>query len=198
MKLPLYLDLTCTLWKWCLSCWSHASVGDTCSLVSGSFVQYRCAIWCSHCTGKVFLCGASRQPHSLRKCISHTGLRLWQDTPLSLTTITALLQPAGTPLKWSKRPRWHPELFFFLLLSLLRSFYHFTASRPSDTEPRPGLRGAAGPDAAWQGSLECLKWTSSFSYDLQRSDQSHLFEFSHLSTSAVWQWLFMCGLDSIF
>lgn len=114
-------------------------------------------------------------------------LGLWQDTSLLLTAITALVQPAGTPLNEAKSLGDIQRFSFFIEKPL--SFRR--ESSLSDIVARAGLRGAEGAEAEWQSSLECLKWTYNFSADLQCSDQLYPFEFSHLPTFQ--EGLFICG-----
>lgn len=170
------------------SCWPHASaIGDTCLLASGSFVQYRCAIWCTRCTAKVFLCGASRQPPSLWNCISNILFRALTGHISIAHSYHSSPAASRDSSKWSQKPQWHPAFFCFIEKPL--SFRR--ESSLSDIVAWVGLRGAEGAEAEWQSSLECLKWTYNFSVDLQCSDQLYLFEFSRLPTFQ--EGLFICG-----
>lgn len=103
-----------------------STIGDsTCLLASDSFVRFHCAIWCSHCTGMVFLCGASRQPSSLWNCISNILFKALTghiSTPHSSHSSPAASRDTS---KWSKKPQWHAAFFFS---SLLRIFYDFSLS----------------------------------------------------------------------
>lgn len=169
--LPSFIWTLCSgvilLFHSCISASCINQPGDTCLIASDSFVRYHCAIWCSRCTGKVFLCGALRQSPSLWNCISNILFRLWQDTSLHLTAASS-----GAS-KWSKRPQWHPA--FFPLLFCCKSLL-------SNSLAWAGLRGAEGVEADWQSSLEYLKWTYNFWVDLRYSDELDLFEFTHIFT----------------
>lgn len=155
-------------------------------------MRYHYAIWCSRCTGKVFLCGASRQPPSLWNYISN--ILFGALTGHISTAHSSHSSPAASrdSSKWSKKPQWHPAFFFFPEKPL--SFCG--ESSLSDTVACAGLRGAEGVEAERQSSLECLKWTYNFRVDLRYSDQLDILEFFHLCTFKSELWLFICGSDS--
>lgn len=126
------------------SCWPHASaIGDTCLLASGSFVQHHCAIWCTRCTGKVFLCGASRQPPSLWNCISNILFRALTGHISIAHSYHSSPAASRDSSKWSQKPQWHPAFFFFIEKPL--SFRR--ESSLSDIVAWAGLRGAEGAEA---------------------------------------------------
>lgn len=142
----------------------HASaIVDICLLASGSLVSYYCAIWCSSCTGKVFLCGASRQPPSLWNCFSNILFKV-----LTGHISTAHSSPAASrdSSKWSKTPQWHPVFFFVIERPLC-------------------LRGVEGVEAEWQRSCQYLKWTCTFSGGLWCPDQLDLIKFLHPSIPTI-------------
>ncbi len=93
---------------------------ETCLLASDSFVRYLCAIWCLGCTGKVFLCGASRQPPSLWNHISNILFRALTGHIFIARSSYGSLAPSRDSSKWSKMPQWHPA--FFLLTEKPLSF----------------------------------------------------------------------------
>ncbi len=143
---------------------------ETCLLASDSFVRYLCAIWCLGCTGKVFLCGASRQPPSLWNHISNILFRALTGHIFIARSSYGSLAPSRDSSKWSKMPQWHPA--FFLLTEKPLSFCG--ESSLSDTAAWAGLGGAEGVEAERHTSLECLKWTNNFWVDLRCSYQLHL------------------------
>lgn len=127
-----------------------STIGDTCLLASDSFVRYQCAIWCSRCTGKVFLCGASRQPPSLWNCISNILFRALTGHISTAHSSHSSPTASRDSSKWSKKPQWHPAFFFFLL----RCLYHFMAS-PLILTLRPG-QVSEEQRGRRQSSLKCL------------------------------------------
>lgn len=106
-------------------------------------MQHHGTIWCSHCTGKVFLCGAWRQPSSLWNCISN--ILFWALTGHSSTIHNSYSFPAASWdfSKWSKKPQWHPAFLFFPEKPLSFPSYSYLF----DTETWADLRGAK----CWKG-----------------------------------------------
>lgn len=115
-------------------------------------------------------------------------LGLWQDTSLLLTAITALVQPAGTPLNEAKSLGDIQRFFFFIEKPL--SFRR--ESSLSDIVARAGLRGAEGgggrvAEQPWvsQVDLQFLSWPAM----LRSIVPFWILPPSHLSRRIVYMWV---------
>lgn len=135
---------------------------DICLLASGSLVLYYCAIWCSSCTGKVFLCGASRQPPSLWNCFSNILFKILTGHISTAHSNHSSSAASRDSSKWSKTPQWHPVFFFVIERPLcLRGVEGW---RQSD---RVAVSVSSGPALSQVAYGAQINWTLLNSYTLK-------------------------------